>query len=166
MDENARLQLQKMIKANNVQDQTELIRDLKHSHKLQLDINRLLFIKMKYRNSEDAEQLIQSEGSKECSFLFMYYTDIYNKIRKDEIDLSILNKFLNILQEIENGTIDQHEGAFMVGTLLKELYIDSALKKAEKLNSDEIPVVTLPVHNISWKEYLKEKDSSHPSAEK
>ena len=32
MDDKARLQLQKMIKANNVEDQTELIRELKHSH--------------------------------------------------------------------------------------------------------------------------------------
>ena len=32
MDDNARLQLQNMIKANNVEDQTDLIRDLKHSH--------------------------------------------------------------------------------------------------------------------------------------
>lgn len=31
MDDKARLQLQKMIKANNVENQTELIRELKHS---------------------------------------------------------------------------------------------------------------------------------------
>ena len=55
------------------------------------------------------------------------YTDIYNKIRKDELDLSILNRFLNVLRNIEDGELDQHEGAFVVGTLLKELYVDSAL---------------------------------------
>ena len=32
MDENQRLHLQKMIAANNVEDQTGLIRELKHSH--------------------------------------------------------------------------------------------------------------------------------------
>jgi hypothetical protein len=31
MDDKQRLQLQNMIKANNVEDQTELIRELKHS---------------------------------------------------------------------------------------------------------------------------------------
>jgi hypothetical protein len=52
MDDNSRLHLQKMIKANNVEDQTELIRELKHSHSLQEDINNLLMIKAKYRKNE------------------------------------------------------------------------------------------------------------------
>ena len=39
MDEKQRLQLQNMIKTNNVEDQTQLIRDLKHSHILQTEIN-------------------------------------------------------------------------------------------------------------------------------
>uniref|UniRef100_A0A6C0BUP2 Uncharacterized protein n=1 Tax=viral metagenome TaxID=1070528 RepID=A0A6C0BUP2_9ZZZZ len=153
MDDKARLQLQKMIKANNVEDQTELIRDLKHSHLLQNDINNLIMLKAKYRNNQDK---IHKEGISECGFLFTYYTDIYNKIRKDEIDLKILNQFLNILRRIEDGEIDQHEGSFIIGTLLKELYVDSALRKAEKLNQDE-PEVIQPkeVINISWKDFKK-----------
>ena len=82
MDDNSRLHLQKMVKANNVEDQTELIRELKHSHLLQDDINNLIMIKAKNRNSPDK---INELGMEECSFLFTYYTDIYNKIRKDEI---------------------------------------------------------------------------------
>jgi hypothetical protein len=151
MDDKARLQLQKMIKANNVEDQTELIRELKHSHLLQNDINNLIMLKAKYRNNQDK---IHEEGMNECGFLFTYYTDIYNKIRKDEIDLKILNQFLNILRRIEDGEIDQHEGSFIIGTLLKELYVDSALRKAEKLNQDE-PEIIEPreVINISWKDF-------------
>ena len=53
MDDNSRLHLQKMVKANNVEDQTELIRELKHSHLLQDDINNLIMIKAKNRNSPD-----------------------------------------------------------------------------------------------------------------
>jgi hypothetical protein len=154
MDDKARLQLQKMIKANNVEDQTDLIRDLKHSHLLQNDINNLIMLKAKYRNNQDK---IHEEGMNECGFLFTYYTDIYNKIRKDEIDLKILNQFLNILRRIEDGEIDQHEGSFIIGTLLKELYVDSALRKAEKLNQDEEEEIVQPreVVNISWKDFKK-----------
>jgi hypothetical protein len=153
MDDKARLQLQKMIKANNVEDQTELIRELKHSHLLQNDINNLIMLKAKHRNNQDK---INEEGMSECGFLFTYYTDIYNKIRKDEIDLKILNQFLNILRRIEDGEIDQHEGSFLIGTLLKELYVDSALRKADKLNQDE-PEMVQPreVVNISWKDFKK-----------
>ena len=152
MDDKERLQLQKMIKANNVEDQTELIRELKHSHLLQSDINSLIMLKAKHRNNVDK---IHEEGMRECSFLFTYYTDIYNKIRKDEMDLAILNRFLNVLRNIEDGEIDQHDGAYIVGKLLKEIYVDSALKKADKINKqydDEILEKKEAV-KISWKQF-------------
>jgi hypothetical protein len=155
MDANARLHLQEMVKANNVEDQTELIRELKHSHLLQEDINNLIMIMAKNKN--DPEKVNQL-GMEECSFLFTYYTDIYNKIRKDEIDLKILNKFLNVLQRIENGEIDQHEGSYFVGQLLKELYVDSALKKAGKLE-EQNKTEPVPEKNggmkVSWKDFKK-----------
>ena len=151
MDNDARLHLQKMIKANDVEDVTDLIRHLKHSHLLEKDINNLLLLKNKYGNDVDK---INHEAISDCNFLFTYYTDIYNKIRKDEIDLGILNKFLNVLRRIEDGEIDQHDGAFIVGTLLKEMYVDSALKKAEKLNAveNETPKYVEPL-NLSWKQF-------------
>jgi hypothetical protein len=153
MNDNERLQLQKMIKANDVSDQTELIRQLKHSHKLQEDINNLIMLKAKYRNDQTK---IHEEGMKECNFLFMYYTDIYNKVRKDEVDLSLLNKFLNVLRNIEDGQMDQHEGSFLIGTILKELYVDSALKKAEKLNMNEPePEAKVEPIKISWKDFKR-----------
>lgn len=128
MNYDERLMLQKMIKANDVEDQTELIRKLKHSHLLEKDINRLLQLKQEDTTSDE-------EMMTECSFLFSQYTDIYNKVKKNEINLNILNRFLNVLRNIEDGEIDQHEGSFIVGSLLKELYVDSALRKAEKLNA-------------------------------
>ena len=113
----------------------------------------MIILKAKYRN--DPEK-IHFECMSECNFLYTYYTDIYNKIRKDEIDLSILNKFLNVLQQIEEGKINQHEGSFLVGSLLKELYIDSALKKSEKLEQiyggNNENNYTEPIE-ITWKQY-------------
>jgi hypothetical protein len=142
-----------MIKANNIEDQTGLIRELKHSEILKKDVQTLLSLKQKFGEDEEALKL---ESMCECAFLFNYYTDIYNKIRKDEIDLGILNKFLNVLKQIEDGDLDQHEGSFVVGTLLKELYIDSALKKADKLDKEhegENEVVAVEPVKISWKQF-------------
>ena len=153
MDDRQRLQLQKMIKVNDVHDQTELIRELKHSHLLQNDINALLRLKNQYKGNQDT---INQHASVECNFLFTYYTDIYNKIRKDEMDLKILNRFLNVLRQIEDGEMDQHEGSFAVGTLLKEIYVDSALRKADKLDEEHAKNETAklePVAKISWREY-------------
>ena len=156
MDESQKLHLQKMIAANNVEDQTELIRELKHSHIMRGELNNMLFLKAKYR---DDPEKIHLECMNECNFLFTYYTDIYNKIRKDEIDITILNKFLDVLEKIENGELDQHEGSFEVGTLLKKLYVDSALRKAEKLDEENNSAANQepkkPTLEISWKQFKK-----------
>jgi hypothetical protein len=156
MDDKQRLQLQNMIKVNNVEDQTDFIRNLKHSQIIRNDVNNMIMIKAKYRGNDDK---IHEECVNECNFLFTYYTDIYNKIRKDEIDIGILNKFLDVLKRIEEGELDQHDGSFLVGTILKELYVDSALKKADKLNENEEPKPEpiKPQQNVSWKQFKKMK---------
>jgi hypothetical protein len=135
MDDNQRLQLNRMIQENNVTDQTQLIRNLKHSQILRQNINDLIELKSLF--FENSEQM-HLEAVNKCNFLFTYYTDLYNKIRKDEIDIKILFQFLDVLKKIEDGKLDQHEGSFEVGTLLKKIYVDSALRKAEKLNKEEM----------------------------
>jgi hypothetical protein len=156
MDDKQRLQLANMIKANSVEDQTDLIRNLKHSQILRNEVNNMILIKAKYRG-DDAK--ISEECINECGFLYAYYTDIFNKVKKDEIDIHILNKFLDVLRKIEDGELDQHEGSFLVGTLLKELYIDSALKKAEKLDelAEEKVEPKRAENNISWKQFKNMK---------
>ena len=153
MNDSQRLQLQKMITENNVEDQTSLIRELKHSNVLRENINTLIRLKVKHMGDADSLNL---EAMTECRFLFTYYTDIYNKIRKDEIDLKILFQFIDVLKKIEGGELDQHTGSFQVGTLLKQMYIDSALKKADKLNAEndnkESEYKGAQVE-ISWKQF-------------
>jgi len=154
MDDKQRLQLANMIKANNVEDQTDLIRNLKHSQVLRNEVNNMILIKAKYRG-DDAK--ITEECMNECGFLYTYYTDIFNKVKKDEIDIGILNKFLDVLRKIEEGELDQHEGSFLVGTLLKEMYIDSAIKKADKLDeqAEKTPQPKRGENNISWKQFKR-----------
>ena len=96
MDDKQRLQLSNMIKANNVEDQTDLIRQLKHSQILRDEINNMIVLKSKYKGDDEK---IYTESINECNFLFTYYTDLYNKIRKDEIDLKILFQFIDVLKK-------------------------------------------------------------------
>jgi hypothetical protein len=162
MNNTQRLKLQEMISENNVEDQTQLIRHLKHSTILKENIDNLIQLKNKYGNNIDDEGF-KMESIMECNFLYTYYTDIYNKIKKDEIDLSLLNTFLNILRSIENGEKDQHEASYEVGVILKEMYVDSALKKAEKLdmiNGESSDKYRGPDLNISWKQFKKENGKS------
>ena len=150
MNSQEKLLLQEMIQANNVEDQTETIRNLKHSTLLKNDVSKLLDI---MKNTEDHSE-IHIEAMMECNFLFTYYTDIYNRIRKSEIDIPLFYQFLDILSKIEDGVIDQHEGSFEVGTILKKIYVDSALKRSEKL--EETYKENGEIKNkkdVSWKKY-------------
>ena len=38
---------------------------------------------------------------------------------------------------MENGKLDQHEASYKVGKVLKELYIDTAMKREEKMKRKE-----------------------------
>ena len=83
MNSEEKLNLQKMITANDVVDQTQLIRQTKHSKLISSQVKELVFLKNKYlslakSNPEEFEQICLSK----CSFLFNQYTDIYNKLLK------------------------------------------------------------------------------------
>ena len=133
MDDKQRLQLQNMIKANNVEDQTDFIRNLKHSQIIRNEVNNMILIKAKFRG-DDAK--IHEECVSECNFLFTYYTDIYNKVRKDEIDIGILNKFLDVLKRIEDGEEKPDDRE-----ILNKVYRNSDIKrlfKAKGLDLDNM----------------------------
>jgi hypothetical protein len=159
MDSQQRLQLSNMIKSNNVEDETENIRKKRHSELIKTDIDTILRLKREYSHISKTNSLQFNEMlEKQSPFLFQHYTDIFNRIKKDELNLEIMDKFLNILRKIENSEIEQHEGAFLVGKYLKEIYIDSALQRGEKLNQkySTNESKNVPHKNISWVEF-KEK---------
>jgi hypothetical protein len=157
MDTLDRLNLNKMIDANNVQDCTNEIRDKKHSKLIREDVTRLISLKQKYsRLSQSNPDQFDTMCVSQCNFLFNHYMDIFNKVKKDEINIQILYNFLDILQQIEEGQLDQHAGAFEVGKLLKTMYIDSALIKAERIDkkTGEKTTVAKPIEKkITWAEY-------------
>jgi hypothetical protein len=104
--------------------------------------------------------------------LFNNYTDIFNKVKKDEIDLNILFQLIHILKQIEDGKLDQHTGSYEVGKLLKSIYIDSAIKKADNINKshdhshgsgNKDHSKPPAIKKISWSEF-KVKNASSVSA--
>tara|TARA_Y100000992_G_C21251559_1_gene486118 strand:- start:888 stop:1373 length:486 start_codon:yes stop_codon:yes gene_type:complete len=137
-------------------DNTDKIRNLKHSSLIRQNIKDISLLRSKHfdlfkNNIEEFKSIC----NKKNSFLFNNYFDIFNKVAANEIDLNMMDKFLNILTQIENNSIDQHEGSIMIGEILKRIYIDSAIKKGEKLdniNKKEKIINKEPI-NISWKQY-------------
>ena len=157
MDNMDRLNFKKMIKTNNVEDCTNEIRSKKHSDLISKDVSKMIQLKKDYGNGNVNDQKFDDMLVSQCNFLFMNYTDIFNKVKKDEIKLETLFEFLKVLKSIEEGKLDQHEGAFEVGKILKAMYIDSAIMKSEKLDKEteekNPKIQVAPPKNISWSEY-------------
>lgn len=159
MNPDERLNLQKMIDVNDVKDNTSLIRTLKHSDIIKEEVITLNKLKKQYErlaktNPTEFDAICVSR----CNFLFNNYTDIFNKVVKNEIDMNILAQLLETLKLIEAGTLDQHEGSFQIGKILKRIYIDSALKKAEHLDKKyqrTKKVKKKPEKKLSWKDFKK-----------
>ena len=144
MNDDARLKLHEMITENNVQDNTDKIKKLKHSDLIRKDVEILLSIMLKLKT--DDYKTLDAACIQECNFLFIHYTNIYNKLLKNQIDIEILYKFLDCLKSIEDGTKNQHEGSYEIGLLLKSIYIDPKIY-------DE--PVSRECKKISWNEYAQ-----------
>jgi hypothetical protein len=153
-----RLNLKKMINESDCDDNTDNIRRLKHSVLMRDDIRKLDTLKnthvdMKNNKNDDFILLCQNE----CKFLYANYTDIFNKLVKDELDLTIMTKLLTVLKLIEDSKVDQHEGSVMVGKILKELYVDSATKRLDNLDKEHEKEPMSEGKAISWKQFKQMK---------
>jgi hypothetical protein len=159
-----KLNLQKMVSEMGSEDNTNTIRRVKHSVTLRDEIRKLDTFKMKNQmiKNSDNDKYVQLCRT-ETPFLYNNYTDIFNRMVKDELDLEIMTKLLIVLKLIEDGKVDQNEGSVMVGKVLKELYVDSALKQSKHLDEKNEKEHTTQLNiepdtkPISWKEYKKMK---------
>jgi|TARA_B110000902_G_scaffold177366_1_gene201110 hypothetical protein len=155
MNKTESIDLKNLVKEYKYESTTEKIRELKHSKKIREDITKMIELKKKYTriNGKNLRNIVE----KQCYFLYKNYTNIFNKIYKDNIDLNLFNKFLLILEKIEEGECDQHQASVEVGKILKEIYIDSAMREGDKLDkkNKKKPVKTRVAKKVSWNEFKK-----------
>lgn len=159
MDEDSRLTLKKMINEYNTEETTDKIRNLRHSSKIKTDVMHML--KLKKTHSRVKMETLKNMCMTQCAFLYKNYTNIFNKLFKGDLDITILMNFVDILRQIEEGDLDQHEGSVKVGEILKSLYIDSVLKEEKRKETKEKRKKTKKskVKNVSWKEYKMMNDN-------
>jgi hypothetical protein len=166
MNPQEKIDLKKLIgKMEDYEDNTRGIREMKHSDDIRADILKMETLKKEKASLRKTDPLAFSQlCESECLFLFYKYTDIYNRLLKDEVDLTIMNKALTVLKRIEDSEIDQEEGSVIVGKLFHEIYVDSALRRsanldaadaAAKVKSQSALPPKVPTKTISWREYKK-----------
>lgn len=163
LNSSERLNLKRMVNESECENNTENIRKLKHSVLIRNDIRKLNTLKAQHaelRQSNMDEFFVLCKT--ECAFLYEKYMDIFKKVLHDELDLEIMTKLLMVLKMIEDGKLDQHEGSVVVGRILKELYVDSAVKHADNLavkyamekNAEQVSSEPAgEIKTISWREY-------------
>lgn len=151
-----RLNLEKMLNDKDVEQTTQTIRNLRHSQQIKSDVQALLDLKRKY--SRLSKETLNNMAVRRCNFLFKHYTNIFNRVFEDQLDLNILGSFIEVLRRIEDGEIDQHQGSYEVGTLLKRMYIDSALRKDKTKDKKQV-AFKKPKNKISWAQFKQMQES-------
>jgi hypothetical protein len=153
MNNEEKLQLKQLLNEMQCENNTENIRKLRHSTLIRDDIRKIDTLRNANPSISNDELYLLCQN--QCDFLHRNYNDVFNKLIKNELDLTIMTKFLTVLKLIEDSKVDQHEGSVMIGKILKELYLDSAVKHADNLDKERAdekePVIE--GKTISWKEY-------------
>lgn len=167
MDPNDRLDLKSLMRQGKDEyvDNTDGIRRLKHSDLIVVDMKKMQELKkihneMRESSPLDFANLCQSK----CSFLFNTYTDIYNRLYKDELDLEIMLEALKTLKQIEDGKINQQEGSILMGKLFYKVFVSNAVKHEESTNvqnqstpeSSEVDENLNEGKPMSWKDYKRD----------
>ena len=133
-----RLKLNDMLSSTGAEDFTQQIREKKHSIPLKEDLSK-----------------IELGKGDECLFMQERYPDMHRKLCNGEMSIEIFKTMVDVLASIENGEIDQHEASVKIGTVLRELYIDSANRRT---GEDERPDTRRgPVRDIGYSAFLKTK---------
>lgn len=152
MNNSQRIQLDKMIQESGADDNTELIRELKHSDSIEADLRAIE--KVRAENPDVSKESLLAICTGEALFLYSNYTSIFYKAVANELNMGIMQRLLDALRSIEDGTADQHEASVRAGQILKELYVDSALQRANTIDENTEAAPTLSEGNAtSWAEF-------------
>jgi hypothetical protein len=139
-----RINLQKLVGEFESEDNTEHIRKLKHSGKIRSDLEQI----------HRLNAPITTEKAMEAApFLYANYTDIFHRVVKGDLDLGMMHKVLEVLAMIEENRVDQHEGSVLVGRMLKDMYLDSAVRRADRLDEENPREPQEEGKPLSWKDY-------------
>lgn len=150
MNSSERQKLNEMLKDNkDVEDITDLIREQKYSEKIKLDVEKMIIFQNKHKSLSQSDKAAYDMLLKdECNFLSTTYPDIFIKLKDGTMDMSIMFKIIQIYREIEDGKIDQHDASYKIGSLLKEIYVDTVISTPQQEKQHK---------NVSYTQWAEQK---------
>jgi hypothetical protein len=154
LSDNDRIQLENMLRENEVEDTTRKIQELKHSSKLSASIKLIEKMKKQYPRmfKTDYEKFERMVRTRDEQWMWSHYTSIYHKLMKNQLDPSILNSMVDVLQKIENNEFTQHEASVAIGRMLKQIYIDGKIRDTPDTQRNKRKQQR-KMKKIDWKEY-------------
>ena len=154
------LNMKALMESDDYVDNTAKIRELKHSELILADIAKICEIKKNHHHMRMVEEeKFNHLCMTSAPLLYNSYTDIFHKVMKDEIDMQLMVKFVCILKQIEEGQLDQYDASVQVGTVLRDMYVDSALRRADKLDHEHSSEQTQFVEPVkmTWADFKKKQ---------
>lgn len=153
-----RIDLNKMLRESDAADNTETIRRVKHSGPLIESIRLMETLKREHKAMRESDpQQFYDLCVEKCNFYYTNYMDLFRREFKDELNLAIMIRMIRYMEMIEQGQVTQHEASVIVGKYLKELYVDSAIRRADHLDEQYAATETVvpkeEPKNVGWKEY-------------
>lgn len=93
LDEKTRLNFEKMMKEEGVENNTSKIRNLKHSKKIREQVAQMVNLKNKYSRLDN--DLMNKMIDSKCVWLYKNYSNLFVKLKKNQLNLQILDSFFN-----------------------------------------------------------------------
>ena len=123
-------QLEKLMQQNEeAEDNTAFLRKNKKSHVLRSEILNIEYLKKKYnRLMKSNPTSFEAICNRDCSFLADSYPMLFKKLVAGELDLTIMNSVIQILEKIENGELEHQEGSLELGKLLFKTFVPKDLE--------------------------------------
>lgn len=146
-----KLNLSNLLKDYDGENNTNKIKQLKHSKYIRADVVTIEKLKIKYENMRHKNyDMFKGICMKQAEFLYNNYTNIFHRLVRDTLKTEILFSFIETLKMIEDGKIDQHEASVSIGRLLKRLYIDQKVNEKEHKPKNKF---LKPKNKISWEQF-------------
>ncbi len=112
--------LAKMASDPNVPQVTDYIRERAHAKSLDAALDRIAALHVEH-SPEDVERL----AIEQCRILYDDYPRFFTKAIKHPDEIETLRSMVQVIRKIETGELDQHSGSVLVGTMLKERFVDA-----------------------------------------
>jgi hypothetical protein len=112
--------LAKMASDPNVPQVTGDIRDRAHAKSLDAALDRIAQLHAECP-AEDVERL----ATEQCRILYDDYPRFFTKAIKHPEEIDTLRSMVTVIRQIETGELDQHSGSVVIGTMLKERFVDA-----------------------------------------